>query len=65
MTVEFKTIPLSKVKKGEFVRLKGKQRVYVYSCKDRKYGYELQAWDDASYFRYFKKDIEVEVGFEF
>ena len=57
---------LSKLKKGDYFRMiKGKE-VYTYGGKDRTYGYYAQRRSDIlGDCKYWKKDKEVEIEFDY
>lgn len=59
-------VPIQKVGKGDFFRLKGGKRVWkaIGYCRSEK-KYEATAWDDINEYKYLKKDKLVEVGFTF
>ncbi len=63
---DFKIKKLSKLKKGEYFRFKGKKKVYTYGGKDRKYGYHYtpnnDIWGGGNYT---KTDRETEVDFTY
>lgn len=64
---EIKTVPIEKVKKGDYFRFpRGYQRVYVadgYNRSTRKYSY--YRFDDINHFGEKKKGTVVEIGFDF
>jgi len=60
------TTTIDKLKKGDYFRLPGKQRVYVrkeYSREAKKY--EASRFDDVNHFIYKKKGTIVEIDFDF
>jgi len=61
------TMPLSKVKQGEPVKLlKGSRAVYVRGAYDRSLRkYSLTRWDDINSERFVSGTVEVSVGFTF
>lgn len=64
--IECKLVPIEKIKKGEFFRLKGGKQVYTaegYCRLNKKYC--GQSYDDISKFTYKRKGILVETDFEF
>ena len=65
---------ISKLKKGDIFRKVGGKTEYIYKGKDRSYdkwgdykGYAFtyQKWDDISSFGETRRDIDVEVDFDF
>ena len=64
--MQYKTIEIEKLAKGEYFRMPGKQKVYIRKdyCRYNK-KYEGQSFDDISAFKHLKKGTMVEYDFDF